>query len=129
MTKDKPDMVNHPPHYTFSEIEPIDVIENWELGFHLGAALKYIARHKHKGGVEDLRKALWFLERIREYMRADMTKLIKPAEVNKAWELTGPLSKCIRRMFTTKPTSAAEHLRQAIKEMEDDLEAQQNPGS
>ena len=45
-------------------IEPIDAIEDWDLGFNLGNAVKYIARHKHKGKpLEDLKKALWYLSR------------------------------------------------------------------
>jgi hypothetical protein len=58
------DNINHPPHYTHSDIEPINVIESWGLGFHLGNALKYIARAGHKGDtVEDLRKAHWYIAR------------------------------------------------------------------
>jgi hypothetical protein len=58
------DLVNHPPHYTASSIEPIDVIEAWGLGFHLGSALKYIARCELKGRpIEDLEKARWYLDR------------------------------------------------------------------
>jgi len=61
----KPDLVNHPPHYTHSKIEPIDVIEDWGLGYHDGNALKYIARYKHKGNpVQDLKKAVWYLNRL-----------------------------------------------------------------
>lgn len=57
------DMINKPPHYTH-EIEPIDVIEAWELGFHLGNVVKYMARYEHKGTkVQDLKKALWYLDR------------------------------------------------------------------
>jgi uncharacterized protein DUF3310 len=56
--------INHPAHYTFSAIEPIDVIEAWELGFHLGNAVKYIARAGRKGDrLEDLKKARWYLDR------------------------------------------------------------------
>ncbi len=43
------DIVNHPPHYTFGRFEVIDVIEDWKLGYHLGNAVKYIARADHKG--------------------------------------------------------------------------------
>lgn len=58
------DAVNHPSHYNFGTIEVIDVIEDWQLGFHLGNALKYIARAKHKGNeVQDLKKALWYVTR------------------------------------------------------------------
>jgi uncharacterized protein DUF3310 len=58
------DMVNNPPHYTFGKFEVIDVVEDWQLDFNLGNAIKYIARHRHKGKpLEDLKKAKWYLER------------------------------------------------------------------
>lgn len=58
------DLINHPPHYTASAIEPIDVIEAWQLGFHLGNTVKYIARAEHKGStLQDLEKAAWYLNR------------------------------------------------------------------
>lgn len=58
------DPVNHPAHYTFGSIEVIEVIEDWELGYHLGNAVKYIARAPHKGHmIEDLEKARWYLSR------------------------------------------------------------------
>ena len=37
------DVINRPAHYTFSRIEVIDAIEAWELGFHLGNVVKYVA--------------------------------------------------------------------------------------
>lgn len=59
----KNDAVNHPKHYTFA-VEVIDAIEAWRLGFHLGNAVKYIARAEHKGSrLEDLKKARWYLDR------------------------------------------------------------------
>lgn len=58
------DPINHPPHYTFSAIEPIDAIEAWGLGFCTGNAVKYLARHRHKGRpLEDLKKARWYIDR------------------------------------------------------------------
>ena len=58
------DAVNSPKHYTSGKYEVIDVIEDWDLNFRLANAIKYIARHKHKGKpLEDLKKALWYLER------------------------------------------------------------------
>ena len=58
------DNINRPPHYTFGTIEPIEVIEDWQLGFHLGNVVKYIARAAHKGTeLEDLKKAQWYLDR------------------------------------------------------------------
>lgn len=58
------DIINRPPHYTAGSIEPIDVIEDWKLGFNLGNCVKYIARSEHKGTpLEDLQKAAWYLNR------------------------------------------------------------------
>lgn len=60
----QPDQINHPPHYTATEIEPINVIESWKLGFCLGNVVKYIARAEHKGTpIADLEKARWYLDR------------------------------------------------------------------
>ena len=58
------DPIERPSHYCFSRIEPIDVIEAWGLGFHLGNVVKYIARAGRKGSrMEDIRKAHWYLGR------------------------------------------------------------------
>jgi hypothetical protein len=60
----KPDLINHPPHYTTGGIETIDFIEAKGLGYNLGNVVKYITRADHKGSrIEDLRKAKWYLER------------------------------------------------------------------
>ena len=66
MTKDikRDDMVDHPSHYNQGRIEVIDAIEDWGLGFHLGSAIKYIARSKHKGNEKEaLQKAMWYIQR------------------------------------------------------------------
>lgn len=61
----QPDLINHPPHYTQGSIEVIDAIEDWQLGFHAGNVVKYVARHEHKGKpIEDLQKARWYLDRL-----------------------------------------------------------------
>lgn len=60
------DPVNHPSHYTDGKIEVIDFIEDKNLGFHLGNAVKYISRAGKKDPaktIEDLEKAVWYLER------------------------------------------------------------------
>lgn len=60
----KGDPVNHPKHYTHGRIETIDVIEDWKMPFHPGNAIKYIARHLHKGHAkQDIEKAIWYLNR------------------------------------------------------------------
>lgn len=60
------DPVNHPSHYTYSSIEPIDAIEAWQLPYHLGNVVKYVSRAGHKDKsktLEDLKKASWYLSR------------------------------------------------------------------
>ena len=58
------DPVNMPAHYRAGDTyETIRVIEAWNLGFNLGNAVKYISRWQRKGGVEDLKKARWYLDR------------------------------------------------------------------
>ena len=64
MEEDKKEMVDHPKHYNMGKYEAIDVIEDWELGFNLGNAVKYISRAGHKDNIlQDLKKALWYLDR------------------------------------------------------------------
>jgi hypothetical protein len=62
------EMVNHPVHYGGEDnvYEAIKVIEAWDLDFHLGNTVKYISRAGKKGTdkeLQDLRKALWYLQR------------------------------------------------------------------
>ena len=68
----KEDMVNHPSHYTDTgSIECIEAIEaqltheEYE-GFLRGNCAKYLWRWKNKGGVQDLKKCKWYLERLIE---------------------------------------------------------------
>ena len=66
------DMINNPLHYNTSEIECIDAIEAM-LGDEFPAYLqgnitKYLWRFKNKNGLEDLKKAQWYLNKlINEY--------------------------------------------------------------
>jgi hypothetical protein len=60
------DVINKPKHYNFAAIEPIDVIEDWQLDFRLANALKYISRAGKKDPSktkEDLQKAIWYINR------------------------------------------------------------------
>ena len=59
----KDDPVNHPTHYTAhpSGVECIQITEH--MNFTLGDAVKYIWRADMKNGVEDLKKAAWYIER------------------------------------------------------------------
>lgn len=58
------DAVNHPPHYKQGPIEVIEIIEGFNLGYHLGNVMKYVLRAPHKGNeLQDLKKAAWYLTR------------------------------------------------------------------
>lgn len=63
------DTVNHPSHYNYGDIEVIDFIEqvtqhyNPNVAYHIGNAIKYLARSPHKNGKEDVEKARWYIER------------------------------------------------------------------
>ena len=64
-----PDMVNHPPHYNQGGIECVDAIEASmsPQGFRdylKGNILKYLWRYEQKHGLEDLKKAQWYLTRL-----------------------------------------------------------------
>jgi hypothetical protein len=66
------DNVNHPSHYTQGAIECIDAIKEATKGLLgieavcTGNIIKYVWRWKFKNGVEDLRKARWYLDRLIE---------------------------------------------------------------
>lgn len=60
------DAVNHPAHYNSGKIEVIEAIEDWELPYHRGNAVKYLVRAGRKDPskeIEDLRKAVWYINR------------------------------------------------------------------
>lgn len=63
--------VNHPNHYmSETGLEAIDVIEAFTFdlkgveAFDTGNALKYLCRWKEKNGVEDLKKAKWYIDHL-----------------------------------------------------------------
>lgn len=63
------DLIEHPGHYTTGGIETIDFIEakltDEEMaGYLIGNVIKYVSRWRHKGGVQDLQKARWYLDRL-----------------------------------------------------------------
>ena len=60
------DTVNHPPHYNNGGMECIDYIRQ-QLGdefssYCQGNVIKYLHRWRYKNGIEDLKKAEWYLK-------------------------------------------------------------------
>lgn len=77
------DIVNHPEHYTYGAIECIDVIKAVTVDL-IGIdavctaqVVKYIWRWKHKNGVEDLKKARWYLDYLIANNEHTSTEFIK----------------------------------------------------
>lgn len=64
------DMVNNPPHYNKAGIETIEAIramtgDGFE-NYLQGNILKYLWRYPYKNGLEDLKKAQWYLNKLIE---------------------------------------------------------------
>ena len=69
--RDQDVMVNHPPHYqSETGLEVYDVIEAFTFDLtgieavNTGNILKYICRWKKKNGLQDLKKAKWYLNKL-----------------------------------------------------------------
>lgn len=64
------DMVNHPKHYTMGKYECIDVLEDVTKDLKgseaicTANAIKYLWRWKQKNGIEDLKKAKWYIQHL-----------------------------------------------------------------
>lgn len=58
-------------HYRESSIQPVEYIESNRLGFCEGNVIKYVTRHQHKGGRQDLEKAKHYIELLIEMRYAD----------------------------------------------------------
>jgi len=67
--------VDHPQHYGGdTQYEVIKVLEAWDLDFHLGNVVKYVARAGKKDKskeIQDLEKALWYLKRKIELLKGE----------------------------------------------------------
>lgn len=72
--ENKPDMVSHPKHYTQGGIECIDALKAATVGKRgieavcVANVIKYLWRYEEKNGVEDVRKAKWYVERLLKEM-------------------------------------------------------------
>lgn len=74
------DAVNHPSHYCRDGIECIDVIKATTKGmnafdaFCQGNAMKYLFRWHFKNGVQDLKKARWYIDKLIEIQESSANK-------------------------------------------------------
>ena len=65
------DNVNHPQHYETGKFECIEVMEETQgkeavQAFCMCNAFKYLYRHRNKNGLEDVKKAIWYLNKFVE---------------------------------------------------------------
>ncbi len=84
------DPINHPSHYTAGKIECIDALEAATINltgseaFCTANAIKYLWRWKQKNGIEDLRKAVWYIERLIGHAEEDPHTELAP-RAGEAW--------------------------------------------
>lgn len=66
-------------HYKkYGNLQPWDVVIAWQMGYLDGTALKYLARWKDKGGIDDLKKAIHFIEKLIETTEAEQSAKQQP---------------------------------------------------
>ena len=63
------DVINHPEHYADTNFETIEIIEDKMTaemfeGYLVGNILKYMTRYRKKGGLEDIKKAEWYVAKL-----------------------------------------------------------------
>lgn len=74
MKNENNDKVNNPAHYTAGGIETLDYIKAKVKdypSYAVGNILKYVSRYEHKNGIEDLKKAQFYLNDLIEWMESD----------------------------------------------------------
>ena len=64
MSDNAEDKVNWPKHYNYGSHQPIDYITGNNMDFCEGNVIKYLTRYKMKNGLEDLKKAEFYLKRL-----------------------------------------------------------------
>jgi hypothetical protein len=85
------DIVNHPKHYETGNFECIDVMLETQgkeavKSFCLCNAFKYLYRHNRKNGVEDIKKAKWYIDKYLELsqppLEENVPETLTPGETN-----------------------------------------------
>lgn len=64
-------------HYCSKSIQPWDAMQSWQTpemfeGFLSGSAIKYLARYRDKNGIEDLKKARHFLDKLIDFLEGNV---------------------------------------------------------
>jgi hypothetical protein len=61
-------------HYKIYKIQPTEFIHSNSIPFIEGNVIKYVMRHKHKNGIEDLKKARHYIDLLIQYEYEDPKK-------------------------------------------------------
>lgn len=98
-----PDHIDHPVHYTRG-IECIDYIISHKMNYMEGNIVKYVTRHRFKGGIDDLRKAEWYLKRLMK------EEALHPAVEQKANDWP-PVDECAKPLYLAEDMVAEDDAR------------------
>ena len=113
-----------PDHYIAGRlIEPLEVIEEWQLNYHMGNALKYIARAGRKVCEKtDLEKALVYLDRfMRNCTVATASGYIKKEKrfsienIAHDWDLDPHLKSALHSLYLATREFPPSHVEKAMK--------------
>lgn len=116
------DNVNHPSHYQSGKFEVIDIIEEFTKdytgaqAFAMGNVIKYVLRSGKKNGIEDLKKAQWYLNylikdmEVKEANRILVSRPILHSEkgLNMGKNRITPLDKQAEELFNTVMNSLSD---------------------
>lgn len=119
---DTKDNVNHPSHYQSGKFEVIDIIEEFTKdysgaeAFAMGNVIKYVLRSGKKNGIEDLKKAQWYLNylikdmEVKEANRILVSRPILHSEkgLNMGKNRITPLDKQAEELFNTVMNSLSD---------------------
>lgn len=100
-----------PIHYPDGDLEPLKIIQQHNLPFELGNALKYIARCNHKGTKrEDLEKAIDYLERYIE----NRAIRPEPEDLSNKWQISNDLVNAAILTIIKEPIYAIEFIKSEL---------------
>lgn len=99
--------VNHPSHYNQGGKETIEILkdfltENEFKGFLKGNVIKYMHRYNFKNGLEDLSKAQWYLNKLRE-TESETTYANKESDSAKCVYTQPATSSCLDYVYGSCP--------------------------
>jgi hypothetical protein len=112
-TDDK--MVSHPDHYKSGKYEVIDIIDEFTKDLTgteavcTANAIKYILRWKKKNGIQDVKKAIWYLTHLVEYLESQAIHEETEPQVEKPTKKKNHCGTCAHQWSVTECPRAYPH--------------------